>query len=190
MKTIIVDIDGTITDMWPIEKSVLLLMLGKETKTDIEKLYRLGVRDTYKIFCLISKRKIGKVICRLIYNKNFSLLEDKGQLPSPARYPLVNWIQKNKFQYRFIYITGGQYKETIYVLRCLKLDSIFDLKNSLDKSNYRFSKSTGLPFKKIKKRFQNCVFISDSQNDCDGATKACISFIKIKPRQNLTNFSF
>ena len=188
MKTIIFDIDGTLTDMWPIEKSVLLTMLGKEAGSEIEKLYLSGVKDTYSIFCIVSKRKIGKSNYRIIYNKKFSFLENKDQLPLPEKYPLVDLIKKNKPLYRFVYATGGQAKETRYVLKCLKLDSIFDFKNSLDKSNYRFSKSTGLPFNKIKATFSDCLLISDSQNDCNGAIKAGVPFIKIKPRQILSNF--
>ena len=188
MKTIIFDIDGTLTDMWPIEKSVLLTMLGKKSAIEIEKLYRSGIKDTHTIFCTVSKRKIGKTDYRKIYNQKFSLLESRDELPSPAKYPLVDLIQKNKSQYRFVYATGGQSKETKYVLKCLKLESIFDLENSLDKSNYRFSKSTGLTFNKIKAKFSDCLLISDSQKDCDGAIKANIPFIKVKPRQTLSNF--
>lgn len=188
MKTIIFDIDGTITNMWPIEKSVLLSLLGKDKNTKIEKLYRSGIKDTYMIFHNVSNKKIGKVRYRKIYSKIFSLLAKNKKLAKLEKYPLVNFIQKNKNNYRFIYVTGGQKKETEYVLNCLKLKSIFDLKNSINTDNYSFSKVTGLPFKKIKAKFPDCLLVSDSEKDCGGATKAKISYIKVMPNQNLSKF--
>jgi hypothetical protein len=117
MKTIIFDIDGTLTDMSLLEKVVAL-----------------GFAEN----CW----------------------------PKPEKYPLVNWILKNKNNYRFVYATGGKGQE-----------------NSINKTNYRFPKKTGLPFIKIRKRYPDCVLITDSQTDCDGATIAKIRYIKIKPRQ-------
>jgi len=181
MKTIIFDIDGTITNMWPIEKLVLLSLLNKKRETDIENSYQSGMRDTYKIFLAISKKKTNKVNYQKFYNQKFMLLENKRQLPKPEKYPAVDFILRNKTRYHFLFVTGGQDKETRYVLKRLGIYEIFDLANSLNKNNYRFSKSTGLPFKKIKKEFLDCLLISDSQSDCDGAKKAGMPFIIIKP---------
>ena len=60
MKTIIFDIDGTLTDMWPIEKSVLLFMTNGKYGDEIEKLKKSKISDTYKIFCGVCNRKMGK----------------------------------------------------------------------------------------------------------------------------------
>ena len=161
MKTIIFDIDGTLTDMWPIEKSVLLTMLGKEAGSEIEKLYLSGVKDTYSIFCIVSKRKIGKSNYRIIYNKKFSFLENKDQLPLPEKYPLVDLIKKNKPLYRFVYATGGQAKETRYVLKCLKLDSIFDFKTHSIKATTVFQKVRDCHSIKLRQRFQTaCLLVT------------------------------
>src|SRR3989338_7272609 len=96
MKTLIFDIDGTLTTMWPIEKLMLLTILGKELESEIEKLYQSGVRDTYTIFSQISQNNIGKIHYRKIYNRAFNLLERKKRLPKTTAYPVVTWIQENK----------------------------------------------------------------------------------------------
>lgn len=105
----------------------------------------------------------------------------------PKRYPLVDWILKNKSKYNFVYATGGKERETLYVLESLGLLKYFDLKNSINKTNYRFSKNTGRPFKKIKKVYKDCILITDSKTDCDGAVLAGMPYVLVKLRQrNLT----
>lgn len=165
--------------MWPIERMVLFSMLEKDKEAIIEKFYKSGIRDTYVIFCKISKSKISKKEYFIIYNKFFLILQSSALLPKVTKYSIVDWIKKRKNNYHFVYATGGQEQETRYVLKSLELDTIFDLKNSLNKNNYRFSKSTGLPFKKIKSKFADCFIITDSQSDCKGAKLAGIKFLKI-----------
>ncbi len=112
---------------------------------------------------------------------------EKRLLPKPKKYPLVDWIVKNKNKYRFVYATGGKKPDTLYVLEQLGLINYFDLENSIDKTNYRFSKKTGLPFKKIKAKFPDCFVITDSESDCNGARLAGIKYIKIEPGQRFFN---
>ena len=50
MKTIIFDIDGTLADIWPIEKSVLLYMTDRKLEKRIKQMKLAGVSDTYRIF--------------------------------------------------------------------------------------------------------------------------------------------
>jgi predicted HAD superfamily phosphohydrolase YqeG len=47
----------------------------------------------------------------------------------------------------------------------------------------RFSKKTGIPFKKIKAKYKNCLLIADSQTDFVGAKLAQIPALIIKPGQ-------
>lgn len=183
MKTIIFDIDGTLTDMWPIEKSVLLALLGKKFSNVIENIYQSKIKDTYAIFCKISQSRIGRKNYARCYEQAFSELERNGLLPKPIKYPIIRWIVKNKTKYNFVYATGAQAKETIYVLQGLGLKEVFDFNNSLNKNNCRFSKATGLPFKKIKNKFPDCFVVTDSQSDCRGARRAGIPYLKIKPNQ-------
>lgn len=184
MKTIICDIDGTITNMWPIEKSVLLYMTDRKFEKDIERIKLSGISDTYKIFLKFSNRKISKKEYTDFYNQSFCTLLKKGKLPAPEKYPLVKWIFANRNKYRFVYATGGQRSETLYVLKSFELTKYFDLENSTDKTACRFSKKTGIPFRKIKSKFKDCVLFSDSKADCSGAVLAKVPFILVKPKQN------
>lgn len=176
MKTIIFDIDGTLTNMWPIEKSVLLCMTNGKYKNEIEELKRNGISDTYKIFCKVSGNKLSKSRYFTLYNKSFLKLKD---LPKIKSYPIVDWIKKNQNKYLFVYATGGQKIETEYVLSQLGIRNYFDLKNSINKNNCRFSKKTGIPFKKIKKQYKNCILITDTQSDCDGAKLSKIPYLLV-----------
>jgi beta-phosphoglucomutase-like phosphatase (HAD superfamily) len=180
MKTIIFDIDGTITDMWPIERAVLLEMTNKSLGDWFEKLKSEGISETYKLFCKISKKKISKASYVNLYNKAFAILLQNKKLPKPKKYPIVGWILKNKSYYKFVYITGGQKAETEYVLKSLGIRDCFDLASSLNRSNCRFSKITGIPFNKMKVKFKKCILISDSVADCVGAMRSKVPYIKIK----------
>lgn len=188
MKTIVCDIDGTITNMWPIEKTVLLHMTDIKFEKDVERMKLSGVSDTYKIFLKFSSQKIKKKKYTDFYNQSFSVLLKNGKLPIPEKYPLVNWIFANKNKYFFLYATGGQKLETQYVLKSFRLAKYFNLINSIDKTTCRFSKKTGIPFRKIKSKYKDCVLISDGKADCAGAILAQMLFILIKPKQN--NFDF
>lgn len=183
MKTIIFDIDGTITNIWPIEKSVLLRMTKGMYENQMGELKRSGISDTYKIFRKISRKKIGKIRYFNLYNRTlFALLKSK-KLPKLEKYPIVDFIVSTKNKFNFVYATGGQKSETEYVLRSLGIIKYFDLKNSIDKNNCRFSKKTGIPLRKIQANFPECIFITDTKNDCLGASKVGIRSIKIKPSQ-------
>ena len=184
MKTIIFDIDGTLTNMWPIEKSVLLSMTNGKYKNEIEKLKKSGISETYKIFLKVFENKVSKKRYIDFYNKSFSIILKNSNLPRPEKYPLVKWIFTNRNKYRFIYATGGQRLETLYVLKSFGLLKYFNLEYSIDKTTCRFSKKTGIPFRKIKSRFKNCVLISDSRSDCEGASLAQIPFVIVTPKQS------
>jgi phosphoglycolate phosphatase-like HAD superfamily hydrolase len=180
MKTIIFDIDGTLTNMWPIEKSVLLCMTNGKYEKEVEELKKSGISETYKIFLRVTKKKLSKSKYFILYNKSFLKLNN---LPSLKIYPAVGWIKRNQNKYLFVYATGGQKLETEYVLNQLGIIKYFDLKNSVDKNSCRFSKKTGIPFKKIKAKYKNCLLIADSQTDFVGAKLAQIPALIIKPGQ-------
>lgn len=171
--------------MWPIEKSVLLCMTDRKFEKDIEQMKLLGISDTYKIFLKFSNQKMSKKKYTDFYNQSFSILLKNGELPMLKKYSLVNWIFANKNKYRFVYATGGQRLETLYVLKSFGLTKYFDLENSIDKMACRFSKKTGIPFRKIKSKFKDCVLISDSKTDCEGATFARIPFILVQSKQKI-----
>lgn len=170
--------------MWPIEKSVLLYMTDKRFEHALERLKLAGISDTYKIFLRISQQKMGKKKYINFYNQSFSILLKNGKLPVPEKYPLVEWIIENRNAYRFVYATGGQRLEALYVLKSLGVAKYFDFEYSVDKTVCRFSKKTGLPFRKIKSKWNDCMLVSDSEADGRGATLTRIPFILVKPRQN------
>jgi HAD superfamily hydrolase (TIGR01549 family) len=180
MKTIIFDIDGTLTDMWPIEKSVLLRMTKGKYKKEINALKAMNISDTYIIFRNATKKSINKTEYWRRYNRAFSMLLRTANLPRPKPYSSVDWIIKNKNRYRLVYATGGQEKETKYVLKKLKIFDLFDDANSITKNRCRFSKKTGISFRKLKKEFGDCLLVADGDNDIIGARRAGIQFIKIK----------
>lgn len=180
MKTIIFDIDGTLTNIWPIEKSVLLRMTKGRYEDKMDELKKSGISDTYKIFLKVSSKRISKRKYFSLYNQSFLKLVN---LPKLVNYPIIDWIKKNRDKYIFVYATGGQKVETEYVLTQLGVINYFDLKNSVDKSNCRFSKKTSIPFRKIKSKYEDCILITDSDSDGIGASKAGIRFIKIKSNE-------
>ena len=179
MLTIICDIDGTLTDMWPIEKAILLKLLGKNKTNEIEKIKSSGIADTYTIFSKLSKQKISRQKYFTKYNQAFLKLKMDKNLPKIKKYPIVNWIIRNKNKYDFVYATGGQREETLFVLDKLNLLSTFDLENSIDKSVCPYSKQTGIPLQILKNKYPNCILITDSESDCVGAKIAKIPFLKI-----------
>ncbi|KXK08796.1 MAG: Phosphoglycolate phosphatase [Microgenomates bacterium OLB22] len=154
MKTLIFDIDGTLTDMGPIERTieqVVRLRTGRVSKKEYQRLYDQVTRR----------------------------LQKDGLLPKPVAFPLVQWIKKNKTSYRFVYATGGETSESQYILRELGLLDLFDLENSVSATNCRFSKKTGIPFRRIIKKYPDCIVIGDSEKDCQGAEKAKAPFILV-----------
>ena len=186
MKTLIFDIDGTLTDMWPLEKAVLLRILGRKLEKNIETLKVRGINNTYTIYSeLVATKVLRKERYTRLYNKTFNILLKKKDLPKVEKYPLTKWIIENRSRYNFVYATGGQRAETLYVLRSLGLLQIFDVPNSLDKSTCRLSKATGIPFRKIQTRFSDCVVITDGAGDCKGAAIAGVPFIRVQPGQQI-----
>src|SRR3989338_8434414 len=71
MKTIIFDIDGTLTNMWPIEKSVLLYIASGRYENEIEELKKSGISETYKIFLKVSDKKESRSAYVASYNLAF-----------------------------------------------------------------------------------------------------------------------
>lgn len=183
MKTIIFDIDGTITDMWPIERSVLLHMTDTRFEKCIDALKISGVCDTYTLYMRVTHKKISKSQFTALYNASCKFLHTKSRLPIPRAYPLVRWMQTNCDRYNFVYATGGQQLETLYVLSQLGLTQYVDSNNSIDKTVCRRSKKSGVPFIKIKAIYSDCLLISDSTDDCLGAYRAKIPYILVKPGQ-------
>ena len=153
MKTIIYDIDGTLTDMSAIEEAVRTEIKDQEYTT--------------------------RVNYAAVYDEAFSRLLEQKRVPAVSPSAEVKKILKWGRKYSYVYATGGYSAETEYVLREFGIIQLFDLENSISKTNCRFLKKSGIPFKKILRIYQNCSLVTDSDNDCLGAEKAGIPYRKV-----------
>lgn len=182
-KTLIFDIDGTLTNLWPIERVVLAEMLGvpQPEKLDRQKTFKRNTN--YEIFLRCSRVRCSKQEFTQRYTSVFLQLKAAKRLPVPKLFLIVAWLKDAADSFHCVYATGGQRAETQYVLEELGISSLFDLTASVDKTTCRYSKSTGIPLRKIAARYPNCLLITDSESDCRGAHIANIPFLRIQPGQ-------
>ncbi len=183
MLTLIFDIDGTLTDMWPIERAVLSELIQPGQLPLLDSLKRQGVNNLYNLYCQTTKTRVGRLVFRVFYSRNFETLREDDALPMVQGYPCVNFIRQNGTNFGYVYATGGLKAEAEYVLECLGILELFNLEVSTSKDNYKFSKATGRPFAKTKRQVGECYLITDSQQDVDGAEKAGVPSILISKGQ-------
>jgi FMN phosphatase YigB (HAD superfamily) len=190
MKTIICDIDGTLTNMWPIERTVLMRLLSDQNAMKLDRLKSLEVSETYRLFCRITRKRTTKLVYQNLYQQAFEYCKAAKLFPALERYSVVDWIVQNCKKIHFVYATGGQREESLYVLEQLDILQYFDLKHSVDKTSCCFGKRTGIPFKKILRKYPNAVLLTDSESDCLGASKVGLSYIYLSnPTEQLLKLS-
>lgn len=173
--------------MWPLEKAVITTMLSKSNYTQIQSLKDNGLSSTFGIYQSITTRPCTKKVFYRKYNAVTTTLWKSQRLPRLEEFPLVKWIKARKETSTFVYATGGQQTESLYALSTLGIIDCFDIEKSIDQTTYRFSKKTGLPFKKILNSYPNSVVISDSESDCRAARNHGIPAIKLTPRQEVVD---
>jgi hypothetical protein len=93
MLTLIFDIDGTLTDMWPIERAVLMNMVPETCRDQVNGLKLAGVNDLYSIYCQITRTRIGKIRFRDSYRESFAQLRAGRMLPKPLPFQAAFSIQ-------------------------------------------------------------------------------------------------
>lgn len=189
MLTLIFDIDGTLTNLWPIEKSVLAAMLGcSPSKLDNLK-EQIGNTDLLHLYQVTysKKQKLSLVDFRRKYQKKFYELLQKSKLPKVNGYKVVDYIKANPKKCKYLYATASPEVEAEYVLKNLGILEIFDRAKSSNQNSTRFSKKSGLPFKKLKQTNPDCLLITDSMSDIDGAKKAGIGWLLLKKNERLTS---
>ena len=80
MKTIIFDIDGTLTDMCLIEKAVLNSMTNYKYSKEIEDL-KEEISDTFLVYKKVAKNDLNKKDFAAKYNTVFKKLSKQKLLP-------------------------------------------------------------------------------------------------------------
>ncbi len=186
MLTLIFDIDGTLTDMWPIEKAVLAALLPASQLECLDYLRKSGETSLYVLYRKITQCQISKISFQRLYSEKFEVLREAGILPEPIAYRAVVFILQNQLDYRYLYATGGLRCEAEYVLEKLCLKELFDLTSSISRDYYQFSKKTGLPYKKIARLKGQYLVVTDSTVDVVGAKKAKLPYVLLKPNSALT----
>lgn len=189
MTTLIFDIDGTLTDMWPIEQSVLLAMTPQPDSGRLDQLKAQGLSELWLLYTRSSCTKIAAVAFRAQYRQSFIELAERGKLPTPKPYQTVSFISENSERYKFVFATGGLEVEAKYVLSSLGLDRYFDLERSTSRDTCIFSKATGIPFRQLAKLYPQCLVVTDGDTDMLGAKRAKIPAIQLKSNQRLTNIA-
>lgn len=182
-RTVIFDIDGTLTNIWPIERVVLAKMLGLRQPEELDRQKTLKHHTNFEIYLRCARVRCSKQEFTQCYNSAFLQLKAAKKLPSLKPFPIVSWLKTAADSFHFVYATGGQQAETLYVLENLCILSFFDLRSSVDKTTYRYSKSTGIPLRKIASQYPDSLLITDSESDCRGAILASIPFLRIQPGQ-------
>jgi phosphoglycolate phosphatase-like HAD superfamily hydrolase len=171
METLIFDIDGTLTEIWPLERAILCNLNLTVMPTELDTLYQSGIRDLYVLYKKIATPYISKSEFRKSYDDMCQQLWSKGALPQLTAYTLVEFIKQYANRYQFIYATGGGEVETKYVLNSLGIGQYFNINDSISRNTCKFKKSTGIPLRKILIKYPNSILITDSQSDLSGARK-------------------
>jgi len=186
MLTLIFDIDGTLTDMWPVERAVLVALIPKDKQATLDALRSAGINDLYILYRKSTRARLGKLAFRNLYREKFDELKTAGLLPNIREYKSVAFIRQNPTAYTYVYATGGLKTEAEFILEKLGIKDIFSLDKSTSKDTCRFSKATGMPFARIKRQLGECCLITDNLTDVMGADRAKIQTIRINPATKLS----
>lgn len=191
MATIIFDLDGTLVDLWPIERATLVAMFLK--LTDYEKkllptklnLLKKSRNDLFKIFNSLFAKYSDKKISRQRFNKLYdeiqrSLIKTKTY-PKIKKYIDREPLMRLKNKYTLALVTGSRTQELNYLLKTAKFTDIFIKDLIICSDTMKQPKNTGIPFKAISERNPGpIVVIGDSGSDKLGAQKAKIPYVIIK----------
>lgn len=180
MKTIIFDLDGTIADLWPLERATLLKFFLKQNsiKKELNKLHASGIKNLFTLFQTFSKKNIELFEFEKKYLKNQKQLEKENKIPKLKIFLQPNFLSE---KYNYVLITGSPLSEALLVLKKTGCDKIFSKKNILAKGTYPGSKKTGEPFLIIKKIIgDQAIVIGDSDDDIIGAKIANFNCLKIR----------
>lgn len=182
MRALIFDIDGTLTDLWPLERQILLELLKLRTSQVIDRLHS-NQKNPYLIYKKMSKKNDTFANFRRKYKRK---LQSTNQIPNLQVFNTVKFIRKNNDKYVFLYATSSCKLEAELILKKLTTLEFFDLRSSINSDNCAYAKKTGVPFKKIITSYPQSVLITDSKDDAKGAAKANVATLVIKPNARIT----
>ena len=183
MITIYFDIDGTLTDMWPLEKKVLQSLCQDASLSQLDSVRQVAKKDLYSAFKLVDKaaRSCTLKQFRTGFAASLDSLVAKQQQPNLVAYPTVCFIKENADKARFCYATGGTAKEAKIVLDCLGIASLFDINRSYSRDNLPYPKNDVRFFKSLQeKTVEPFCFVGDSQLEVSAAIRAGICSINFK----------
>lgn len=179
MKTIIFDLDGTIADLWPLERETILRM-AKNTNPDLlNKLYRQGQRNLLDLFQSIGGQKIS----REVFDQQYQIMQQKMILENKCP-PFPIFLQepflKNMSGICFGLLTGSFRSEAEFVLQRTGCRKYFYDSLVFCRGEYQGEKLSGEPYLEIIKRIgSKFVMIGDSEGDVLGAARAGIIGIRV-----------
>ncbi len=185
MQTIIFDLDGTLTDLWPIERETLAEMLitrnpfskSKILKT-IEGIKQSGQNSLWLIFNQASGTKMNRQEFCQQYDQIQKRMIEKNSYPKIKNLISIEDIKKIENDYRFALVTGSRKQEALYVLKRLEILDLFESDLIITSDMVPESKDTGKAFQIIKdKAGEGAIVIGDSESDKAGAQKTKLFYI-------------
>ena len=193
MKPIIIfDLDGTLVDLWPIERRTLeaviqnKLLENRVISGRLNRIKKSGENSLWKIYKITCKTFRVDAISRkkeflTRYDYSQKRLIRSGGYSCPQVYFRSSDLRKLATNYQLALVTGSNEQEAKFVLREAGVDTLFKDALLMTRDKIKFSKVTGMPFKRIAKFGENgAIVIGDGTSDKIGARKAGLPFLDVR----------
>lgn len=187
MPLLLLDVDGTITSTWPLERTTMLFMA--DCLDDDASMRRLEAIAAQSDHALSLVELMNAVFSDVVYDlPDFYRAYDQAQrellreklLPSLSVYlspEMLAWTSDLNVSVGIA--TGSPSQEVSYVLSELGCESLVDPAFVVDRDTGGLEKATGVPLRTLADRATGkTVFIGDSHSDREGAERANIFFIQ------------